>query len=177
MSSGVEGIEIAAGTHSDTIKSILWNTDYNIVTTADSKNLRWFDLRSQKPIHTFTSEADISSCELNILHQGNGGDSGIISVATGKSCLFFNGARPGEILKQMEFDQEIASVAINPRTRKVVTGGRNETWAHVWDLESEKELGNQVTTTKLPMPMLTVVDRSTKRTSWANLVNPVFSRW
>jgi serine-threonine kinase receptor-associated protein len=119
----------------------LWNVDYNIITTADDKNLRWFDLRTQKPIFTFSTKDEIMSCELNTLQNVGGCDAGVISVAAGKSCYFFNGARPGDLLKKMDFDQDIASVAINPRTRRVVTGGKNETWAHVWDLETEEELG------------------------------------
>ncbi len=137
----IEGHELAPDTHSDTIKSVLWNADYNIITTADDRNLRWFDLRSQKPIFTFNTKDEIMSCELNTLHTMGNGDSGVVSVAAGKSCYFFNGGRPGELLKKMDFDQDIASVAINPRTRKVVTGGKNETWAHVWDFETEEELG------------------------------------
>jgi serine-threonine kinase receptor-associated protein len=120
---------------------VLWNVDYNILTTADDRNLRWFDLRSQKPIFSFNTKDEIMSCELNTLQTMGRGDSGVISVAAGKSCYFFNGGRPGEMLKKMDFDQEIASVAINPRTRRVVTGGKNETWARVWDLETEEELG------------------------------------
>lgn len=139
--SHIEGHELAPDTHSDTIKSVLWNVDYNIITTADDKNVRWFDLRSQNPIFTFNTKDEIMSCELNTLQAMGNGDSGVISVAAGKSCYFFSGARPGEMLKKMDFDQDIASVAINSRTRRVVTGGKNETWAHVWDLETGEELG------------------------------------
>jgi serine-threonine kinase receptor-associated protein len=142
--SSIEGHELAPDTHSDTIKSVLWNADYNIITTADDKNIRWFDLRSQKPIFTFSTKDEIMSCELNTLQAMGRGDPGIISVAAGKSCYFFNGARPGEMLKKMDFDQDIASVAINPRTRRVVTGGKNETWARVWNLETEEELGKLI---------------------------------
>lgn len=139
--SSIQGHELSPDTHSDTIKFVLWNVDYNIITTADDKNLRWFDLRSQRPIFSFGTKDEIMSCELNTLQTMGRGDSGVISVAAGKSCYFFNGGRPGEMLKKMDFDQDIASVAINPRTRKVVTGGKNETWARVWDLETEEELG------------------------------------
>ena len=139
--SGIQGHELSPDAHTDTIKSVLWNVDYNIITTADDKNLRWFDLRSQKPIFSFNTKDEIMSCELNTLQTMGRSDSGVISVAAGKSCYFFNGGKPGELLKKMDFDQDIASVAINPRTRKVVTGGKNETWARVWDLETEEELG------------------------------------
>jgi serine-threonine kinase receptor-associated protein len=137
----VEGHELAPNTHNDTIKSVLWNYDYNIITTADDRNVRWFDLRSQKPIFTFSTTEEIMSCELNSHQTMGNGDAGIISVAAGKSCTFFKAERPGEVLKTMNFDQDIASVAVNHRSGRVVTGGKNETWAHVWDLETEQELG------------------------------------
>lgn len=136
--SSIEGHELAPNTHSDTIKSVIWNVDYNIITTADDRNVRWFDLRSQEPIFTFNTKDEIMSCELQVMGSG---DAGIISVAAGKSCIFFKGGRPGEVVKTMNFDQDIASVAVNHRTRRVVTGGKNETWARVWDLETEEELG------------------------------------
>lgn len=94
------------------------------------------------------------SCELNTLQASGRGDAGIVSVAAGKSCYFFNGARPGELLKRMDFDQDIASVAVNPRTRRVVTGGKNETWAHVWDLETQEELGKPLLRTSVMIPVL-----------------------
>jgi serine-threonine kinase receptor-associated protein len=81
------------------------------------------------------------SCELNSLQGMGRSDPGVVSVAAGKSCYFFKGDRPGEMLKQMDFDQDIASVAINPQARRIVTGGKNETWAHIWDLETGAELG------------------------------------
>jgi WD40 repeat protein len=173
--SSIEGRELAPDTHSDTIKSVLWNADYNIITTADDRNVRWFDLRSRKPIFAFTTKDEIMSCELNALQAMGNGNPGIISVAAGKSCYFFNGGRPGELLKKMDFDQDIASVAINPRTRRVVTGGKNETWAHVWDLETEAELGKLY-----PMNGSDVhkADRArgSKGTSRPNLVNSILAR-
>jgi serine-threonine kinase receptor-associated protein len=173
--SSIEGHELSPDTHTDTIKSVLWNIDYNIITTADDKNLRWFDLRSQKSIFTFNTKDEIMSCELNTLQEMGNGSPGVVSVAAGKSCYFFNGGRPGELLKKMDFDQDIASVAINPRTRRVVTGGKNETWAHIWDLETEEELGKHSQEERdFHIPEANS-DRGAKRTSRSNLVNSVLT--
>jgi serine-threonine kinase receptor-associated protein len=173
--SSIVGHELSPDTHTDTIKSVLWNIDYNIITTADDKNLRWFDLRSQKSIFTFNTKDEIMSCELNTLQEMGNGSPGVVSVAAGKSCYFFNGGRPGELLKKMDFDQDIASVAINPRTRRVVTGGKNETWAHVWDLETEEELGKHSQEERdFHIPEANS-GRGAKRTSRSNLVNSVLT--
>lgn len=117
------------------------------------------------------------SCELNTLQAMGRGDPGIISVAAGKSCYFFNGGRPGEMVKKMDFDQDIASVAINPRTRRVVTGGKSETWAHVWDLETGEELGKLSHMKQILLQQAQQADRNrgSKRTSRPNLVNSILA--
>ena len=136
-----EGHEIGAGEHGGSIKSIVWNVDYNILTTAcEDKTLRWWDLRTQRPIATYKTDRDISSCELST-NKAEDSDPGILSVAVGQSCIFFDAGRPGEMIKQVKFDHEVASVAINPSTGRFVTGGCKDTWVRVWDFAQEKELG------------------------------------
>jgi serine-threonine kinase receptor-associated protein len=135
------GHEVGAGEHTGSIKSIVWNVDYNILTTAaDDKTIRWYDLRTQKAVATYKTDKDITSCELST-NEANDINPGIISVAAGQHGYFFDAGRPGELVKQVKFDHEIASIAINPQTGKFVTGGRNDTWVRVWDFEPEKELG------------------------------------
>ncbi|ETI23758.1 hypothetical protein G647_05564 [Cladophialophora carrionii CBS 160.54] len=135
-----EGHEIGPGEHGGSIKSIVWNVDYNVLTTAcDDKTLRWWDLRTQRVIATVKTERDITSCELST-NKAEDSDPGILSVAAGHSCLFFDAGRPGELIKQVKFDHEVASVAINPSTGRFVTGGGKDTWVRVWDFDQEKEL-------------------------------------
>lgn len=136
-----EGHEIGAGQHGGSIKSIVWNVDYNILTTAcEDKTVRWWDLRTQRMICSVQTERDISSCEIST-NKAEDSDPGILSVAAGHSCLFFDAGRPGELIKQVNFDHEVASVAINPTTGRFVTGGGKDTWVRVWDFAQEKELG------------------------------------
>lgn len=139
-----EGHEVGAGEHTASIKSIVWNVDYNILTTAaDDKTLRWYDLRTQKAVATYKTENDITSCELST-NEANEANAGILSVAAGHSGYFFDAGRPGELVKQVNFDHDIASIAINAQAGKFVTGGRNDTWVRVWDFEPEKELGKNI---------------------------------
>jgi serine-threonine kinase receptor-associated protein len=120
-----EAIEVGANDHTASIKSIVWNVDYNIITTAaDDKTMRWYDLS--------TNNADDM-------------DPGILSVAAGHSAIFFDASRPGQAYRQVNFDHNIASVAISPSTGRFVTGGSKDTWVRVWDLESEKQLGKRGT--------------------------------
>ncbi|KIW76219.1 hypothetical protein Z517_10965 [Fonsecaea pedrosoi CBS 271.37] len=135
-----EGHEIGAGQHGGSIKSIVWNVDYNILTTAcEDKTIRWWDLRVQRMIASVKTERDITSCELST-NKAEDSNPGILSVAAGQSCLFFDAGRPGELIKQVNFDHEVASVAINPATGRFVTGGGKDTWVRVWDFAQEKEL-------------------------------------
>jgi serine-threonine kinase receptor-associated protein len=128
------------GDHTASIKSIVWNVDFNILTTAaDDKTVRWYDLRTQGPITQYKTERDITSCELSA-HKYEDSDPGILSVAAGHSAIFFDAGRPGEVIKQVNFDHDIASVAINPSSGRFVTGGMKDTWVRVWDLEPQKEI-------------------------------------
>ena len=140
-----DGLEIGVDNHTASIKSIVWNVDYNIITTAaDDKTLRWYDLRTpEQPIATYKTERDITSCELSTTTPENT-DPGIMSVAAGQSALFFDAGRPGQLLKKVDFDHSISSVAVSPSTGRFVTGGSNDTWVRVWDLEPEKELGKKL---------------------------------
>ncbi|EEH21630.2 hypothetical protein PABG_03846 [Paracoccidioides brasiliensis Pb03] len=132
--------EIGPGIHGGTIKSIIWNQDYNIITTAcEDRKIRWWDLRSRLPFVEHTVDGTIGSCELNALATESAGP-GILSVAAGKSVYFFNGAQPGCLLKKVDFDYEVASVAVNNKSGRFVTGSMGDTWARVYDLESDEEL-------------------------------------
>jgi serine-threonine kinase receptor-associated protein len=133
--------EIGPGVHGGTIKSIVWNQDYNILTTAaEDRTVRWWDLRSRKPVFECNVEGTIGSCELNTLAT-KPNDPGILSVAAGKSVYFFEGAVPGRILKKADFKYEVASVAVNSEASRFVTGGAGDTWARVYDLRSNEEFG------------------------------------
>jgi serine-threonine kinase receptor-associated protein len=141
--------EIGPGVHGGTIKSIIWNQDYNILTTAcEDRKIRWWDLRSRHPATEFTVDGVIGSCELNVLSTAPN-DPGVLSVAAGKSAYFFHAANPGVLLKKMDFPYELASVAVNSQSGRLVTGAAGDTWARVYDLDTDEELGELPLTTVL----------------------------
>ncbi|KAK4561435.1 hypothetical protein LTR86_004753 [Recurvomyces mirabilis] len=131
--------EIGEGVHQGAIKSIVWTRDSNIlVTAADDKKIRWWDLRNRACIATYDIDALPTSCELN-----SGLDDtphGTLSVAAGKNIYFFSGSQPGQLLKHIKTDREVASVALNGAQRRFVTGSPSDTWVHVWDYDLEREL-------------------------------------
>lgn len=132
--------EVGAGVHQGTIKSIVWNSDPNIlITAADDKKIRWWDLRTQQPIAEHALDGLIGSCEFESLPLDSR-SSGVLSVAAGKSVYFFDGDRPATLIKEVKMPNEVASVALNGLDRKFVTGSPNDTWVRVWDFDSEKEL-------------------------------------
>jgi serine-threonine kinase receptor-associated protein len=138
---GVSSYEIGAGVHGGTIKSIVWNQDYNIITTAaEDRKVRWWDLRSRHPIFELGVDGPIGSCELNSLAT-RPNDSGILTVAAGKSVYLYDGVQPGRMLKKVDFDYEVASAAVNSESGRLVTGSANDTWARVYDLNTNEELG------------------------------------
>src|SRR5699024_11074378 len=114
--------EIGPGVHGGTIKSIIWNRDYNILTTAaEDRKIRWWDLRSRHPVLEYTVDGPIGSCELNSL-AFRPNDPGILSVAAGKSVYLFDGMNPGRMLKKIDFSYDVASVAVNSESGRLVTG-------------------------------------------------------
>lgn len=141
--SGAEAVtpsyEIGDGEHQGAIKSIVWSRDPNILTTAaDDKKIRWWDLRARSSIAAYDIDALPTSCELN---GGLGGAAGgTVTVAAGKNVYFFDGGRPGQLIKHIKTGREVASVALNGDAKRFVTGNPGDTWVHVWDLESEQEL-------------------------------------
>lgn len=131
--------EIGPQVHGGTIKSIVWGSDLNIlITAAEDKKIRWFDLRTRSPIGEYAVEGTVGTCELD-----NTSGDGVLSVAAGNSVYFFNGTQPGSLIKSIKTPYEIASVALHSGQRKFVTGGsnQNDTWVRVWDFDNEKELG------------------------------------
>ncbi|KAF3480083.1 serine-threonine kinase receptor-associated protein [Arthroderma uncinatum] len=132
--------EIGPGVHTGTIKSIIWYQDYNIlVTAADDRKVRWWDLRSRHPCAEYSVDGIIGSCELNAVST-TPNDPGVLSVAAGKSAYFFDPVQPGRLMKKADFSYELASVAVNKATNRFVTGSTGDTWARVYDLETDEEL-------------------------------------
>jgi len=136
--------EVGAGVHQGTINSIVWSPDSHVlVTAAEDKKLRWWDLRTQSAIGEYTLEGQVGTCEVDSIPLSGASGHGTLSVAAGKSVYFFEPDKPGSLLKQITTPYEIASVALNGTARKFVTGHRNDTWVRVWDydLEAESEVG------------------------------------
>lgn len=141
-SSSVTCYEIGPGVHQGTIKSIVWNRDCNVLTTAaEDQKIRWWDIRSRHPVVEYPVQGPIGSCELNSLSGIRPNDPGIITVAAGKSVYLFDGIAPGRLLRRIDFPYEVASAAVNDETGTLVTGGADNTWAHVYDLQTDEELG------------------------------------
>ncbi|KAJ5317564.1 hypothetical protein PENANT_c038G08438 [Penicillium antarcticum] len=137
---GPASYEIGAGVHGGTIKSIVWNQDYNVVTTAaEDRKIRWWDLRSRHPVVEYAVDGPIGTCELNSLAT-RPNDSGILTVAAGKSVYLFDGVSPGRLLKKVDFGYDVASAAVNSESGRLVTGSANDTWARVYDLNTDEEL-------------------------------------
>ena len=132
INSTAPGFEIGPSVHKSTIKSIIWGKNANILVTAcEDKQIRWFDIRTRSPISSYTVDGAIGSCELNP-------SMSTLSVAAGKNVYFFSGDTPGQLLKSVTFPKEVASVAVHERERKFVTGGNQDTWVKVWDLDSNE---------------------------------------
>lgn len=131
--------EIGPGIHGGTIKSIVWGADPNLlVTAADDKKIRWWDLRSRSVVGEYELEGVVGSCEMN----GGSSDfgNGVLSVAAGKSVYFFDGLGSRRLLKTIKTPHEIASVAFHSEKRQFVVGGSGDTWVRMYSYDEGKEL-------------------------------------
>lgn len=140
-STSAPSYEVGKDAHQGTVKSIVWGPDPNIiVTAAEDKKVRWWDIRTQSTIGEYTLEGMIGSCELNP-DPLEGQGSGVLSVAAGKSVYFFDGDRPATLLKQFKSTHDISCAALSGAQRKFVTGQSGDTWVRIWDFDEESELG------------------------------------
>lgn len=139
-----DAYEIGAGVHKGTIKAIVWTRDPNIlVTVADDKKIRWWDLQIQDVIQEKVVQGEIGSCEFTTTKpepSDIGGGYPVLCVAAGKCVYFYGGEKATTLIKTVALPYEVASVALHPSQRKFVTGGLKDTWAKVYDFDSEKEL-------------------------------------
>jgi serine-threonine kinase receptor-associated protein len=113
-----------------------------LVTAAEDKMLRWWDLRTRGPIGEYELAGAVGSCEIDpIPLSENSGRKGTLSVAAGKSVYFFDADRPAHLIKSIETNYEVASVSLHGSQRKFVTGTVSDTWVRVWDFDEGKEKG------------------------------------
>ncbi|TVY59489.1 Serine-threonine kinase receptor-associated protein [Lachnellula cervina] len=140
-----EGFEIGAGVHQGCIKAIVWTRDPNIlVTVADDKKIRWWDLGNQGAIlQEKEVQGDIGSCEFTTM-KPEPNDIGhgfpVLCIAAGKSVYFYGGEKATQLIKTVNLPYDVASVALHPCQRKFVTGGLKDTWAKVYNFDTEEEL-------------------------------------
>ncbi|XXH02131.1 hypothetical protein Hte_008499 [Hypoxylon texense] len=141
--------EIGAGVHTTFIKFIVWTKDPNILITASGNTLRWFDLPSRSVVKQETLDGEIGSCEFCALAPDYtsktdiGEGLPVLAVAAGKFIYFWGGLRAMDELKRTKLGYKVASVALDPKGRKVIVGEDNPaTWARVyrWDDDAEIDI-------------------------------------
>jgi serine-threonine kinase receptor-associated protein len=141
------GFEIGPDVHKGAIKAIIWTHDPNIlVTAADDKVVRWWDLQNRTVIQELPVKGDIGSCEFNMLVTNPspsdiGGGMPVLAIAAGKTVYFYGGPDARTLLKSVDLPYDVASVAVHSKQRKFVTGGIKDTWAKVYNYDTEQELG------------------------------------
>lgn len=140
-----KAFELGPGVHQGAIKSIVWTRDPNVlVTAADDKVVRWWDLRSRTVAQEQPVQGDIGTCEINSLVGAAvdiGGGMPVLSLAAGKTVYFYGGHNARTLLKSVELPYEVASVTLHTPQRKFITGGVKDTWVKVYNYDTEQEIG------------------------------------
>ncbi|KAG9231993.1 WD40-repeat-containing domain protein [Amylocarpus encephaloides] len=140
-----EGFEVGPGVHKGTIKAIVWTKDPNIlITAADDKMIRWWDLRTRTVVQEVQVQGEIGSCEFtNVAPQIDDIGAGfpVLVIAAGKTVYFYGGHDSSTLIKSVEMPYNVASAALHPSQGKFVTGSfPPDTWAKVYDYDTEQEL-------------------------------------
>ncbi len=143
------GFEIGVGVHKSQIKSIIWTHDPNVLVTAcEDGFIRWWDLAQRSVVQELQVQGAIGSCEFNQLavgasHTDIGGGLPVLAIAAGKTVYFYGGQDARQFLKKIDLPYIVASVAVHPKQRKFVTGGgvQENTWAKVYNFDTEQEIG------------------------------------
>jgi len=171
--------DIGAGVHQGTIKSIVWTADPNVlITAADDKKIRWWDLRTRSVVEEQDVQGEIGSCEFtNVKPEPNdiGGGLPVLTIAAGKTVYFYGGPYATTLLKKIELGYDVASVALHPSQRKFVTGGVKDTWAKVYDYDTAEEIGTLAL--DLGVHFALIHSRRPQRSSWSNLEHQLLPGW
>lgn len=138
-----KAFEIGPGIHKGAIKAIVWTRDPNVlVTAADDKVIRWWDLQSQSVVQEQPVSGEIGSCEFTA--PGGPNDIGeglpVLTIAAGKTLYFYGGQNARTLLKSFELPYEVSSVALHAAQRKFIVGGMKDTWARVYNYDTEQEI-------------------------------------
>lgn len=133
--------EIGSGVHEGPLKSIVWGPDPNmIITAAEDKKLRWWDVRQNSPISTFMLDGTLGGCELSFSSTGRPTDKSVLSVGAGKTAYYFSAKQPGQLLSSHNLPSEISSVAVNLAEERFVFGSSADTFVHVHNFRDAAEL-------------------------------------
>ncbi|KAI2615297.1 WD40 repeat-like protein [Hypoxylon sp. NC1633] len=139
--------EIGAGIHTASIKFIVWTKDPRILITASDNTLRWFDVPTKSVVKMEVLDGEIGSCEFCALapeHTAKtdiGGGYPVLAVAAGKSIYFWGGLCAMDELKSIKMGYKVASVALDPKGRKIVVGEDiPATWARVYRWDDDVEI-------------------------------------
>lgn len=137
-------VELGQGIHQGSIKSIVYDphSDFNFATACDDRTIRWWDLRDYKCTAEFKVAGSIGSCELNIidgLHNNTpgGGPRGVLSAAAGDTVYFFDGLKPGMLIKQIKLPHDVPTVSLNYEKNQFITGSNRDPWVHVYDFHMD----------------------------------------
>lgn len=170
------GFEVGVGVHKGTIKAIVWTRDPNVlVTAADDKVIRWWDLQTRTVVQELVVQGEIGSCEFtNSKPEPDdiGGGLPVLCIAAGKTIYFYGGSDARTLIKSISLPYEVASVALHPAQRKYITGGTKDTWAKVYTWDDQKEIGNPPPPTTYPTLTLSDLHKGHHGPIWSISFSP-----
>jgi len=123
--------------HEGTIKSVVWDArpeahENIIITAADDRKIRYWDIRAQKEFDTWSTQS-------NELFTSLEQTPSYLTATAGKTVYFID-PKTHAIEKKITTGYDVSSVSLNPAKTKFVTGGSTELWVRVYDFQTGKEM-------------------------------------
>jgi len=121
------------GSHGEPVGHIIITSDPNIImSSADEKDIRVWDVRSRDAVKSLSTPSVVSSMSLTT-------DKSTLCVTAGREVLFWDPSGFSQ-LSSYKMSRDVNCVALHPASNKFVTGSKDEMWVRVHDYQTGDEL-------------------------------------
>jgi serine-threonine kinase receptor-associated protein len=120
--------------HNESICYLATTPDSNIlISSADEKNIRIWDIRTQQTVKQLVTTAPVSSLQVS-------GDEKVLAASADKDVYFWDTASL-ELIKSVRMPHTVDCVAYSTVKNQFITGCEEELWIRIYNFDTEEEIG------------------------------------
>jgi serine-threonine kinase receptor-associated protein len=123
------------GNSPGSIRTVEWlHSDNTILSSCtDTGDIRLWDIRSDKIVHTLETKSPVTSAEVSQ-------DGRYITTADGSSVKFWDAKNFG-LLKSYDMPCNVESASLEPKHGNTFIAGGEDMWVHRFDFQTGEEIG------------------------------------